>query len=240
MAAPELTPRLQLVPVARIRFNEHPEHRRTFRLVERIKEEMTLRNPPIVAEIEGEAFLLLDGANRVGAFRELGFSHVPVQVVDYGDDRIELKGWHHLLVNGRSLALRSAYEQIPGVRLEQIAPEKLTEVLEQRAVYAVLVDETTACWALWPPKPPEAVAVGERIAVLEQVVGGYEGQSKLERVKLADFSQLPEVIRTVEHQLCLFPVFHKAELLNLAAEQVLIPTGLSRHLIPGRALGLNL
>ena len=75
---------------------------------------------------------------------------------------------------------------------------------------------------------------------MEQVVACYEGQSKLERIKLADFSLLPEVLHQVDYQLCLFPVLAKNELLQLAKENVMIPTGLTRHLIPGRALGLNL
>jgi len=48
------------------------------------------------------------------------------------------------------------------------------------------------------------------------------------------------VIQSVQHQVCLFPVLHKEELLRLASEGVLIPTGLTRHIIPGRALGINL
>ena len=75
--------------------------------------------------------------------------------------------------------------------------------------------------------------------VLEAVVGAYEGQSRLERVKLADYEQLPQVIQGMRHQLCLFPTLRKEELLHLAAERVMIPTGLTRHIIPGRALAIN-
>ena len=71
-------------------------------------------------------------------------------------------------------------------------------------------------------------------------VWSYEGRSDLERIKLAEFSKLPQVIRTVQHQLCLYPGLAKAELLELARAKVMIPTGVTRHLIPGRALGLNL
>lgn len=240
MTPSELMPRLELVPVERVRFHEHPEQRRTQRLLERIEREMTLRNPPIVADMSNGDFLLLDGANRVGAFRHLGFSHVPVQVVDYADPAIQLKGWHHLLVTPRPLGLRETYAAIPGVELKEVPPHRLAGLLDAREVFAVLADETTACWALFPAGGKGVPAIGVRISVLEKVVAGYEGQSRLERIKLAEFSRLPAVIRTVEHQVCLFPVFAKEELLALAAEGVLIPTGLSRHLIPGRALGLNL
>ncbi|MCZ6533894.1 MAG: hypothetical protein O7A08_13150 [SAR324 cluster bacterium] len=240
MSTPELMPNLQLVPVAQVRFHEHPERSRTQRLVARLREEALLRNTPIVADMDNGEYLLLDGANRVSAFRELGYSHVPVQVVDYGDERVQLKGWHHLLVNGRSLELARRYRELEGVRLEQVDQERLIHILELRVVYAVLVDEAAACWGLFPAQDAATIEIHERIKIMDQVVSAYEGQSKQERIKLADFSQLPEVLSTVDHQLCLFPVLAKNEMLQLARENVMIPTGLTRHLIPGRALGINL
>jgi hypothetical protein len=44
----------------------------------------------------------------------------------------------------------------------------------------------------------------------------------------------------VDHQLVLVPTLSKVELLQLVEDDILIPTGLTRHLIPGRALGLDL
>ena len=82
MNAFEHIPRLVLAPSDSIRFHENPERNRTLRLVERLQEEKCLRNPPIVASYRTGEYVLLDGANRVSAFRELGYSHVPVQIVE--------------------------------------------------------------------------------------------------------------------------------------------------------------
>lgn len=240
MAASELRPDLRLVPTSRVRFHEHAEHRRTARLMERIRAEAVLRNPPIVADMGDGHYLLLDGANRVSAFLELGYSHVPVQVVDYGDRAVQLKGWHHLLLQGGALNLRAAYEALPGIAVQAVPKAHLAQLLELRGVFAVLVEDESACWGLFPLPPGGEIEVHARIRALEAVVGAYEGQSRLERVKLADYEQLPQVIQSVQHQVCLFPVLHKEELLRLATEGVMIPTGLTRHIIPGRALGINL
>jgi hypothetical protein len=240
MAASELRPNLRLVPTPRIRFHERPERRRTLRLVERIRGEALLRNPPIVADMGDGHFLLLDGANRVSAFAELGYSHVPVQVVDYGHESIQLKSWHHLIINGRSLDLRRVYGNLPGVALRPVQWENLEQLLGFRRVQAVWVDETATCWGMFPDPAAPSPGIRERNSTLHQVVDAYEGQSQLERIKLADYSRLSDAIRTVDHQLVLFPAFTKEELLRLAAEGVMIPTGISRHLIPGRALGINL
>ncbi len=240
MAASEYKPHLKLAPLERVRFHEHPERKRTLRLMERLKKERVLHNPPILAEMDGGDFLLLDGANRVSAFRDLGYSHIPAQVVDYGVEQIQLKGWHHLLIDGHGLSLRKLFEALEGVALRAVDPGRLSRLLELREVYAVWVDGTAACWGLFPDSGAAMIEIHERIAVMERIVASYENESKLERIKLADFSQLPEVIRSADHQLCLFPVLTKNEMLQLAREGVMIPTGLTRHLIPGRALGINI
>lgn len=239
MPSSELFPNLQLAPTARIRFHEHPERRRTLRLVERLKHDALLRNPPIVADIGGGDFLLLDGANRVSAFRELGFTHIPVQVVDYGDSEIELKGWHHLLVDPSGLDLHTALSAIPGVRLEPVPRAQLQRRLEFRQAFVVWVREDAQCWGLVPTGGKAPIEVHQRIAVLDRVIATYEGKSPLERIKLADYDNLPEVVRNREHQLVLYPTLTKEEMLLCVRDEVMLPTGITRHLIPGRALGIN-
>lgn len=234
----EGVPHLELVPTDCIRFHENPERKRTLRLVERMRDEATLRNPPIVAELGSGQWMLLDGANRVSAFQELGWSHVPVQVIDYGDPDVQLKGWHHLLLEGKALDLHAAYAALPGMRVERLADGDLERSLELRELYAVLVDDATTAWGVYPGDG--IVRLVPWMEALAKVVAAYEGRSPLERIKLADYENLPDVFRTVEHQLVLFPALSKPELMGLVRDGVRIPTGISRHLIPGRALGLHL
>jgi len=241
MRRSELRPDLRLVRTERVRFHEHPERGRTLRLVERIGGDGVLRNPPIVAEMQDGNYLLLDGANRVSAFQELGYSLVPVQVVNYSDESVQLKGWHHLLLEGESLPLRASYASLPGLHLRPVSRAQVAHVLALRQVYAVLVENETEWWGLFPVPAKAEIDVHAYIHVLKSVVSAYEGLSRLERIKLADYEQLPQVLRAdVQHQVCLFPLLQKAELLLLAAQGIMIPTGLTRHLIPGRTLGIDL
>ena len=239
MPSSELFPNLQLVPTAQIRFHEHAERRRTLRLVERLQQDALLRNPPIVADIGNGSYLLLDGANRVSAFRELGFSHIPVQVVDYGAGEIELKGWHHLLVDPASLDLHAAFSALPGVRLVPVPRGELQRKLEFRQVFVVWVKEDAQCWGLYPTEGKAPIEIHQRIAALNLVIACYEGKSPLERIKLADYDNLPEVVRHRAHQLVLYPLLTKEEMLLCVRDEVMLPTGITRHLIPGRALGIN-
>lgn len=235
----ELMPDIRLVPVDAVAFHEQPEAARTRRLMARIRDDAFLRNPPIVADMGEHGYLLLDGANRVSAFRELGHARIPVQIVDYADERIQLKAWHHLVLRGRSLDLHGLYGAMDQVDLRPVRAAALSNLLEFRQVFGILVDSDTAMWGLFP-RGTAVMSVQDRNAVLHRIVAAYEGRSDLERIKLSDFSLLPDVVRTVEHQLVLFPAFTKEELLLLAQQRAMIPTGITRHLIPGRALGLNL
>lgn len=240
MSSIEQTPRIWLVSSETIVFHEHPEQRRTDRLMARIEREKYLRNPPIVADLEDGRYLLLDGANRVSGMKALDYSHIPVQVVNYGDESIQLKGWHHLILQGRSLNLLDSLRALPEVAVEPLAGHEIERHLELRQVFAIFVDETATGWGLFPAAGTDHIDTFKRISILDRIVSAYEGRSDLERIKLADFLNLPNVIRSVEHQLCLFPCLFKEELLELARANVMIPTGITRHLIPGRALGLNL
>lgn len=233
-------PHLVLAPCERIRFHENPERHRTLRLVDRLRADRFLCNPPIVACLNASDYVLLDGANRVSAFRELGLSHIPVQVVDYSSPQVILKGWHHLLQEGHTLDLRAAFSALPGVRLQAVERDGLDALIELRRVMAVLVDETTTCWGLFSTRGDGPLELLDWIDVLGQVVKRYEGRTGLERIKLADHAHLPAVFRHLQHQLVLFPALTKVELLQLVEAAVLIPTGISRHSIPGRALGLNI
>jgi hypothetical protein len=238
VSALEKIPNLKLVPADSVHFHERPERNRTLRLVERLREEKRLRNPPIVARLDREEYVLLDGANRVSAMKELGYSLVPVQIIEYGDPEVRLKGWHHLLVEGKKLNLRSVYAGLDSVDVVEVPSGALTPLLELRRAFSVFVDETTKCWGIFPRSG--RIELRSWMSVLSQVVASYEGKTRLERIKISEFAELPEVFRSLEHELLLFPTISKVELLQLVQEGVMIPTGLTRHLIPGRALGLNL
>jgi hypothetical protein len=234
----EGVPDLRLVRTGQVRFHEHPEPWRTSRLVERLRSEARLQYPPAVAALGNGEWVLLDGANRVSAFREIGWSHVPVQVIEYGNAGVQLKGWHHSLLEGRGLDLRAAYERLPGVRVARVAEGELTSRLELRQFYAALVDGDGTVWGVYPAE--DLVRLGPWMETLDHVVAAYEGKSRLERIKIADYERLPDILRAVDHQLVLFPTMSKTELLELVRDGIRIPTGLTRHLIPGRALGLHL
>ena len=92
-------PHLRFLALENVIIHEFHDNQRTPPLIERIRETGLFRNPPIVAPlVDGtERFMVLDGANRITALREMGFPDVLVQIVNHDDPGLKLENWNHVL-----------------------------------------------------------------------------------------------------------------------------------------------
>ena len=79
---------LRFVPLDRLLLHEEDDPYRVKRLILSLQREGRLRNPPIVAE-NGGNYIVLDGATRTTALREMGLRDVVVQIVDYGAETVD-------------------------------------------------------------------------------------------------------------------------------------------------------
>ncbi len=76
-------PDLRLLAVDALVLHEHADEKRVARLEARLRNDGFLKSPPIVAPIPGsDRYVVLDGANRTSAIRQIGCPHLLVQVVD--------------------------------------------------------------------------------------------------------------------------------------------------------------
>lgn len=228
-AAGRVLPDLRIVPHSAVALHEEADPARVARLVERLRADGVLRNPPIAAAAPDERVVVLDGANRTSALAALEIPVVPLQVVEYDDPAIRLEVWRHLIAEPLDLpaALRRA-----GLPLERTTRTAAGRALEDHAIAAYLItgDEALAV----PLSPARPLA-----ATLRQVVGTYKGVARIYRVPTEDFDAL---VREYGHvyAVVVFPPLEKPDILTIAAAPVKLPTGITRHIIPGRALRLNL
>src|SRR5512137_70699 len=112
-------PRLQFVAAGDLVLHEQHDASRTNPLAERLRRDRVLKNPPVVAPINGDArFVVLDGANRTTALAQLGVPHVVVQVVDYDDPELVLDTWYHLVSGFPRAEFNRLLEELIGVCLE--------------------------------------------------------------------------------------------------------------------------
>lgn len=227
--AGQALPDLRIVPREAVHLHEDADPVRVERLSQRLRRDTVLRNPPAAALLPGGAFVVLDGANRTSAFSRLGIPLLPLQVVDYDDPRVRVDVWRHLIVEPLDIgpALRAK-----GLRPEEVSATEAARALEDRAIAAYLL---TGGSALAVPLSPD-----RRVAtILSQVVDTYKGRARIYRVPTSDLEILSGAYGAIA-AVVVFPQLRKEDIVEIAGSPAKLPTGITRHLIPGRALRLNL
>jgi len=231
---PEM-PDLRVLPVADLLLHEQHDPLRSAPLLQRLQADGVLKNPTIVAPVPGEQrYVVLDGAHRVTAMRELGIAHIAVQVVDYEDPELILDTWHHL-VKGVSVAhFKQMLRAAQGVKVEAADGVHARARLARREILAFVE---------YPDGEVRTVQASgdlhERTRRLNEIVDLYKVQGRIFR---ANTDHLPSLLPIYDDvaALVVFPRFAPAEIIDLARVGACLPAGITRHLIPRRALRINL
>jgi hypothetical protein len=228
-------PDLRFVAIAALLPHEQHDQQRSLPLMEKLREQGVLKNPPIVTPLpsDPERFVVLDGANRVTAAGAAGLPHLVVQVVSYEDPQIRLSTWHHALIGFSFDELRAALDDVPGLRRAEADVRHARAVLARREAIAFVSHAPDVAVTLDAPGD-----LHERNALLNAVVDAYRTRSRFLRVTTDAFAEAraidPEVTALV-----VFPHFEPAEVLELATSGARLPAGITRHLVPRRALRVN-
>jgi ParB-like nuclease domain len=227
-------PDLRIVPIICLVPHEEHDAQRSEPLVRRIAEAGTWLNPPIVAPMDDERFVILDGANRHYALSALGYTYILVQVVDYESNAVQLGTWHHV-VSGVSWfqLLRDIYK-IDGIEVACGDLLSARAALARREVLAYAVLKDGQAYTM----KSSAVTLKQRTAVLRQIVNTYKDCGVLNRIgtdSLKTARQIyPDAVAIV-----VFPNYEPVEIIVAARDGALLPPGVSRHIIKGRAMRLN-
>ena len=231
-------PDLRFVPVVALVPHEQPDEQRLEPLVKRFREQAVLRNPPVVAPLAGAGeanarYMVLDGANRSSAARAAGLPHMVVQVVRYDDPGVQLLTWYHALDDSPRPGLEGELTRIPGLTIRPDRRLHAQAALARREALACVVFLDVAVATLHGVE--ELVALHQIAAA---VVDCYRSRGRFHRVTGDSIEEArarhPEVTALV-----LFPHSEPAEIIELATSGARLPAGISRHVIPWRALRVN-
>lgn len=221
---------LRVVPTANVIPHEQVDPRRVNRLLTRLQADGILVNPPIVMEMDSQ-YVVLDGATRCMALKQLGYPDMIVQVISPAAE-VQLYTWHHVLCRVSVDALRAALINLPAVTLVEI---NLEQMLDQSVEY-------------------EGICYLQLVTGQVLVVQPTAGQSHLEALNLVTqtYLQMSHVHRTINHKLMnlqqeypdmaalvIFPPYTVDQVLQLAQSETVFPAGITRFIIPGRILRLN-
>lgn len=231
-------PDLRIVALHTLVEHEYNDDQRTAPLARRLQAEGILKNPPIVAPLgdDDPRFVVLDGANRTTALQSLGYSHALVQVVKYGPPDVVLTTWHHLVTGMDPGEFIARLGTVDGVRLRP------TDLLHARAglarrevlLYVIRADGQAFVASTETPRR----TVHEQNRLLNALVDTYKTRGQIHRA-MADNDEEARRLFSDLAGLVVFPNYDIAEVLTLARDGELLPTGLTRHLIHGRALRIN-
>lgn len=225
-------PDLRILPADRIVLHEETDPHRTARLTELLRRDGILKNPPIVAPLPAEArFVVLDGANRVTALWALGARGIMAQVVDYAD--VHLDTWNHLVTGMEAETLLATIRALPGLSLAPASLREARNLLTARQILAYLSDPDGNVLVL-----RGGSGLHDEVRLLGAVVRAYKGVGQIFRLK-ADTIAAQRGYHADIAALIVFPAFTPADIVALTSEALRLPTGITRHLIPGRALRLN-
>jgi hypothetical protein len=227
-------PDLRILPLSSLLLHEQHDAQRSEPLAMRLANDGILRNPPIVAPVPGEPqFVVLDGANRVTALASMGIPHVVAQVVDYEDEALILDTWYHLVSDLPREEFHRAIDGLPDVSLAA------SDLIGARAE---LARRDALAYIVYPDGDVFTVQVAgdlhQRAARLNDIVDIYKARGKIYRANTDHVEKLLPYYDAVT-VLVVFPRYQPAEIIELARVGARLPAGITRHVIPRRALRLN-
>jgi hypothetical protein len=227
-------PTLRILPLESLILHEDHDHQRTGPLVQRLRRAGILRNPPIVMPLTDgtDRYMVLDGANRVTSLTEMEFPHIVAQVVKPDDVHVSLQTWNHIVWGMSAKAFISRIRKIKGLVATKVNTIKSLDAPKYVPVQIRLPDGKLYLLAETPSE------LKKHIDTLHQIVDAYKTRASLDRTSQTLIDSFKHVYSDLT-ALVIFPRFKIRTILKLAAQNIVLPTGITRFTVSPRALHLN-
>ncbi|MFC1997667.1 ParB N-terminal domain-containing protein [Chloroflexota bacterium] len=229
-------PHLEILPVEKLILHEYHDQQRTPPIIQSIEEDGLLRNPPVVVPLaDGTGrYMVLDGANRATALRDMGVPHTIVQTVQGTDPGLELTSWNHVVWGVAPDTLKDWLRSVPGLNLLPSSEENLYRSLLDIHSLAMLHLADGLIYTVHT----QEIELVNRVRVLNALVDSYAKNTSMDRTTNYTIEPLQSMYADLSG-LVLLPPFRIEDVLYLASQGHLMPTGSTRFTISGRALRIN-
>ncbi len=223
---------LQILPLDNVFPHEEIDPARVERLVQRLTAEKILKNPPIVVEWEGK-FVVMDGATRVSALKQMGYRYVVAQVVSLTEGRIAAETWNHIIQGMSADEFLRFTQQCRGVSHTEVDPNYIADnMMELGGICYVVTPDMRMC--VVQPEPG-----GSRLDALNHYVAQYIARADVARTRNEHFHEARVEFPGME-ALVVFPTFTVEQILQISSIGKTVPAGITRMVVSGRVLRLNL
>ena len=225
---------LRIVHLDDVLLHEEVERKRVEKLTARLEQDRLLKNPPIVSQFDSK-YIVLDGATRTTALRQMRCRDLVVQIVDYLNPNITLETWNHMLLDAPAQEIFDAIQDLPDLFIEKTSAAEAERALDRRDCIASVMLANGNVYSLCAKDN----TLTEQARMLNHLVAAYEGKGEMYRVAHTDVERLIS-----EHgrlsALVVFPRYRPEEIQQVALNGSKLPMGVTRHIIPGRALRINI
>jgi phosphoglycerate dehydrogenase-like enzyme len=221
---------LQVVPLDKVFPHERVDMRRVEKLVRRFEVEGKLSNPPVVAEA-GDRYVVLDGATRTAALKELNYPHVIVQVAQ-AKDQLALHTWLHAIRQGHAAQLVKLLADLPEISLLETSPSKVLDETVERGGLCYLQTIEGKVFLILPASGVNRLDALNKLT--ETYIEAYQVSRTLNKNLSSLQHEFPDLIGLV-----VFPEYTVEQVLQIAQAGRELPAGITRFIIPGRVLRLN-
>ncbi len=222
---------LRVVQTQQIFPHEHFDAKRVKRLAVKLESASMLMNPPIVSEWKGN-YVVLDGATRTNAFRQMGFPSVAVQVVPHDHPKLNLDTWYHAVQGLSAKMLVKALDKQSDLVFTKTNPENLeADIRAGKVMSGVITNEKTA----YAIQPADGIPAFQ---ALNTLVAKYTDLGFVARTLNTNIDALQQEFPDFA-ALFLFAPFPIPDVLQAALDGNLYPAGITRFIIPQRILRLN-
>ena len=225
-------PVLRILPIEKIILHEEHDTQRSIPLMEKLRAQSILRNPPIVMPLNDHStrYMVLDGANRVTAMREMMFPHILAQVVTADDPDITLRTWNHITWGMTAQAFLKNLRRIKELDIQRMDRAPL------RPPGHISLQILTVDGALYACDMPSSLK--KRVHALHEIVNTYKARAYVDRTNQVVIDSFKAIYPDLT-ALIVFPRFEITEALELAGHGWVVPAGITRFTVNPRALRVN-
>jgi phosphoglycerate dehydrogenase-like enzyme len=223
---------LRVVPMAKVMPHEHFDQKRVDRLAERLEEDGMLGNPPVVVESEDGRYIVLDGATRTTAMKQLGLKHGIVQVIST-EDGLGLHTWYHVICQISLDNLLELLHSLPNIMMEESDIESAPDAMFEYGGLCYVQTVDNRVFLIYPAQGVN------RLEALNQFTEAYIEAGHVDRTLNSNIISLKNEYEYLA-AVVIFPEYTVNQVMQATLSSGrLFPAGITRFLIPGRILRLN-
>jgi hypothetical protein len=227
-------PTFEIIPINKICPHELHDPQRTFPLIEKLNASGIMINPPLFSPFDDDSgdYMVLDGANRLFAFKEMGLPHILAQVIPSDSPSLELSSWNHVIWDMATSVLLKSIRDIPNTSMLETENNSQANQGDGMAV------------SIQTPDDREFMVISQQrdtktfVSLMKAVMDTYKHDARFDRIPLSNIESVLGLYEDIT-AIVSYPEFSITEVFDLCKSGNFLPSGITRFRITPRALKIN-